>query len=351
MKQFTSSALCLIAALFADIQSGSGQVINASVPNVSSRATTSRAVPAPKPVAVVKPAIAPRLAPMPTSFVPRNGASYVPRTVGQSAPNLLPNYPVVAPRLNPAVATINTQRIPRMGGQEPITLDPATRQNELRTLAAMRERRGFVDRQGNLLDPAMREQRATVTNNRTPATINAQRHVTAQDPAARPQVETREPPKDVPGKKGHHKNDRISYGDVFRRHWHEWHDRNWWHDHCDTIVFVTTGYYFLEGSYWYPAYGYDPLQSYYDYDGPVYTYGNLLPDEVIANVQTALQEAGYYFGAITGSLNFETRAALANFQRDYSLQITGAIDEATVESLGLGQSAVYESADVPNSSY
>ncbi|PYJ41446.1 MAG: hypothetical protein DME80_13745, partial [Verrucomicrobia bacterium] len=87
------------------------------------------------------------------------------------------------------------------------------------------------------------------------------------------------------------------------------------------------------------------------YDGPVYTYSNLLPDEVIANVQTALQEAGYYSGAITGSLNFETRGALANFQRDYGLQITGAIDEATVESLGLGQSEVYQSADVPNSSY
>jgi Putative peptidoglycan binding domain len=352
MNEFRFSALCLIAALFAGIQSGSGQIINATVPNVSSRPAPSRAAPAPKAFGVVNPAIAPRVAPRLTSFILRNGAaSYVPRAVGQSAPNLLPNYPVVARSLNPTVAAINTQRVLRMAGQEPIALDPTTRQNELRALTAMRERRGFVDRQGNLLDPAKREQRAFGTDNRTPATINAPRHVTAQDPAARPQVETRESPKDVPGKKGHNKNDRISYGDAFRRHWHERHDRNWWHDHCETIVFVSTGYYFLEGSYWYPAYGYDPLQSYYDYDGPVYTYSNLLPDEVIANVQTALQEAGYYFGAITGSLNFETRGALANFQRDYGLQITGAIDEATVESLGLGQSEVYQSADVLNSSY
>jgi len=56
---------------------------------------------------------------------------------------------------------------------------------------------------------------------------------------------------------------------------------------------------------------------------------------VIANVQTALQNAGYYFGAITGSLSFETRAALANFQRDYGLPISGAIDEPTVQTLGL----------------
>ena len=104
---------------------------------------------------------------------------------------------------------------------------------------------------------------------------------------------------------------------------------------CETIVFVNTGYYFLDGSYWYPAYGYDPLQTYYDYDGPVYTYSNLLPDEVIANVQTALQDAGYYFGSITGSLSVDTRAAIANFQRDYGLSITGAIDEETVEALGL----------------
>jgi peptidoglycan hydrolase-like protein with peptidoglycan-binding domain len=91
----------------------------------------------------------------------------------------------------------------------------------------------------------------------------------------------------------------------------------------------------LDAGYWYPALGYDPFNNYYDYDGPVYTYGNLLPDQVIANVQEALQEAGYYGGPITGSLNVETRAAIANFQRDYGLLITGAIDQPTIESLGL----------------
>ena len=350
MKEFRFSALCLIAALFAGVQSGSGQVMNANVPSVSSRPVPSRGAPAPKAFGVVNPAIAPPVAPRPTSFIPRTGGSYLPRSVGQPAPNLLPNYPVVARSLKPIFAAINPQRIQRVEGQEPITLDPTARQNELPTLAAP-ERRGFVDRQGNLLDPAVGEQRAFGADNRTLATINARPHLITQNPAARPQVETRESPKDVPEKKGANKNDRIRYSDAFRRHWHERHDRNWWHDHCDTIVFVTTGYYFLDGSYWYPAYGYDPSQSYYDFDGPVYTYGNLLPDEVIANVQTALQEAGYYFGAITGSLGLETRGALANFQRDNGLPITGAIDESTVESLGLGESAVYQVGDVSNSSY
>ena len=307
MKEFKFSALCLIAALFPSIHTASGQVINASVQNVSSRPVPRRAAPAARPIA--NPAIAPHVVPRPTGFVPR--------TVGQSAPNLLPNYPVVPRSLNPAVGAINGQRIRRIDGREPITIDPATRQNELRTLAAMRERR------------------AIGTGNRTLAAINAQRPVMTHDPAARPQLETPESAADLARTKWHNRNDRPGDSDALRRHRHEWHDRNWWHGHCDTIVFVSTGYYFLDGSYWYPAWGYDPLQSYYDYDGPIYTYGNLLPDEVIANVQVTLQDAGYYFGAITGSLNFETRTALANFQRDYGLPITGAIDEATVETLGL----------------
>jgi len=68
---------------------------------------------------------------------------------------------------------------------------------------------------------------------------------------------------------------------------------------------------------------------------PIYTYSNLLPDEAIANVQVALQDVGYYFGPATGSLSVETRAALANYQRDPGLIITGAIDQPTIESLGL----------------
>jgi hypothetical protein len=167
--------------------------------------------------------------------------------------------------------------------------------------------------------------------------IDPQQRVTNRDPEAGPQPEKPGALKDAHGKKWRNRKDRTGFDEAFRRHWHESHDRNWWHDHCATIVFVNTGYYFLDGSYWYPAYGYDPLQSYYDYDGPIYTYGNLLPDEVIGNVQTALQDAGYYYGSITGSLSVDTRAAIANFQRDYGLPITGAIDEPTVEALGLYQ--------------
>jgi hypothetical protein len=236
-------------------------------------------------------------------------------------------------------------------------LDPATSQNEIHTLAAMRPLRGLGQgQQADILDATtrdtelrtlepMRERRTFGPNNHIVATIDPQRHLKHGDPGAGPQQDKPDGPKDGHGKKWHNKKDHVSFDDAFRRHWHEWHDRNWWHDNCQTIVFVNTGYYFLDGSYWYPAYGYDPMQTYYDYDGPVYTYSNLLPDEVIANVQTALQGAGYYYGPITGSLSVDTRAAIANFQRDYGLTITGAIDESTVEALGLAQTDDYYQTD------
>ena len=161
--------------------------------------------------------------------------------------------------------------------------------------------------------------------------------VTTHDPQPlAPEPGRREPGQNVaPRTQDHNRGNHRSYYDALRAHQREWHNRDWWQEHCPTIVFVNTGYYFLDGSYWYPAFGYDPLNSNYDYDGPIYTDGNLLPDEMIANVQSALQEAGYYDGPVTGSLNVETRAALANFQRDQGLEITEAIDESTVELLGL----------------
>ena len=152
---------------------------------------------------------------------------------------------------------------------------------------------------------------------------------TSDEPSPRETLQSK------PRHEGHSNKQHRSFSDAFRCHRHEWRDRNWWKQNCNTIVFVNSGYYFLDAGYWYPAWGYDPVNTYYDYDGPIYTYGNLLPDQVIANVQEALQGAGYYFGAVTGSLNVETRAALANFQRDYGLPITGAIDQPTIETLGL----------------
>jgi len=56
---------------------------------------------------------------------------------------------------------------------------------------------------------------------------------------------------------------------------------------------------------------------------------------VIANVQSTLQAQGYYNGAIDGVLGSGTRAALASYQSDHNLYGTAAIDEPTLESLGM----------------
>ena len=95
------------------------------------------------------------------------------------------------------------------------------------------------------------------------------------------------------------------------------------------------GYYYWDGGYWYPAWGYDPAVSFYAFDGPIYSYYNLPPDQVIVNVQTELQDQGYYTGDVDGQLGPQTRDALAAYQSDHNLEVTSAVDEPTVESLGL----------------
>jgi nuclear transport factor 2 (NTF2) superfamily protein len=120
---------------------------------------------------------------------------------------------------------------------------------------------------------------------------------------------------------------------VFRNYKCEWHDHDWWIGHHNRIVVCFGAPYFFNAGYWYPAWGYDPGASYV-YDGPVYAYNNLPPDQVIANVQSALQEQGYYQGEVDGVLGPLTRAALASYQEANGLYTTSAIDEPTLESLG-----------------
>lgn len=122
---------------------------------------------------------------------------------------------------------------------------------------------------------------------------------------------------------------------AFRAYRAQWHDRNWWRHHHTRIVLIGGGWYFWNAGWWYPAWGYDPGYAYYPYDGPIYAYNDLPPDQVIANVQASLQEQGYYQGEVDGLLGPLTRAALADYQRDHGLYTTAAIDEPTLEALGL----------------
>jgi hypothetical protein len=127
----------------------------------------------------------------------------------------------------------------------------------------------------------------------------------------------------------------VAYSQALSRYQHLRHTRFWWRNHFTTIVLVGGGYYYWDAGYWFPAWGYDPSYQSYEYDGPIYTYGNLLPDQVIANVQRALQDRGYYGGGVSGALSPTTRRALSAFQQDEGLEVNGVVDGPTVYALGL----------------
>jgi Putative peptidoglycan binding domain len=138
------------------------------------------------------------------------------------------------------------------------------------------------------------------------------------------------------------------------------HDANWhrdWNKHRfhrhNGLVFV-----FLDGFWWglspayfpwayYPYYAYDdnPYDYYsspYDYydhdDQSAYTdsdqYGN---SATLSAVQSELAKLGYYQGQIDGVEGDETQAALAHYQQDHDLSVTGTLTAATLQSLGLAR--------------
>jgi hypothetical protein len=159
-----------------------------------------------------------------------------------------------------------------------------------------------------------------------------------------------------------------------RNHASERHDGNWhrdWDRHHSHFhnkkVFV-----FIGGFWWgldpwlYPYYAYDyyPYDDYgynpydysygspYDYSANPYDYYNYAPYDdneqpgysgsdqslgsaTVSTVQSELAKLGYYNGAIDGALGDETEAALARYQQDRDLSVTGTVDAATLQSLGI----------------
>ena len=63
--------------------------------------------------------------------------------------------------------------------------------------------------------------------------------------------------------------------------------------------------------------------------------GQMDPISEPSGVQKRLRNLGYYHGACEGGYDDETRAALASFQRDCGLPITGDPDESTLDKLEL----------------
>lgn len=128
---------------------------------------------------------------------------------------------------------------------------------------------------------------------------------------------------------------RLSFDEARARMTRERHDRAWWNERYNRIVRAGTGFYVFDEGYWLPALGYDPDADIYAYEGPIYALGNMTPDQEVAAVQERLEADGYYSGSITGVLDSGTQQAIAKFQADSGLLATGAIDQPTIEALGL----------------
>ena len=123
---------------------------------------------------------------------------------------------------------------------------------------------------------------------------------------------------------------------AFRSYHPQMHDQGWYRARYSRVELIGGGYYYWNAGYWYPAWGYNPSVSYYVYDGPIYVGSQAEPpDRVIADVQAALQDQGYYQGEVDGLLGPLTRQALTGYQSDNGLYTTAAIDEPTLASLGL----------------
>jgi len=66
---------------------------------------------------------------------------------------------------------------------------------------------------------------------------------------------------------------------VFRNYTATWDDADWWRNHHTRIVFACGGWYYWHANYWFPAWGYNS-EAAYVYDGPIYAFNNLEPDQV-----------------------------------------------------------------------
>ena len=133
----------------------------------------------------------------------------------------------------------------------------------------------------------------------------------------------------------------------WQRNWNRNRDYVWHGHHCRFIngswVIFDFGFYpwwpygypydYYADDYYPYQYGYDP--GYYDSSVYQNGYGDVYADSTIAAVQQQLAREGYYRGQIDGVLGPETRAAIAQFQNNHGLRVTGALTTDTLGALGL----------------
>lgn len=144
--------------------------------------------------------------------------------------------------------------------------------------------------------------------------------------------------------------------------WRNW-DRSrdhWWNGH--RCHFFNGAWFIFDVGfdpwwpYWYYPYDYYgygyPYPYSYGYDNDPGYYGSGVYDDqnsyvdqtgnsTIAAVQERLAREGYYRGQIDGVFGSETRAAIAEFQSNHGLRVSGAVTNETLAALGLRQVASY----------
>jgi hypothetical protein len=111
------------------------------------------------------------------------------------------------------------------------------------------------------------------------------------------------------------------------RHWdhnriHEWNDHRY-HWYNNAWVIINPGF----------GYGYD--NGYYGSPGVYYDSGYQGGGSLAAEVQHELARQGYNPGPADGVIGPQTRDAIAGYQRDHGLSVTGRIDTPLVRELGL----------------
>ena len=144
---------------------------------------------------------------------------------------------------------------------------------------------------------------------------------------------------------------------VFAQHsagWHRDWNRNsehWWNGH--RCRFVNGSWFIFDVGFdpwwpdwWYPydyyGYGYYPYG--YGYGADVYDngdyydqggYADQYSDSTVAAAQERLAQQGYYRGQVDGVFGGETRRAVARYQTNHGLRVTGSLTTDTLQALGV----------------
>jgi N-acetylmuramoyl-L-alanine amidase len=111
---------------------------------------------------------------------------------------------------------------------------------------------------------------------------------------------------------------------TWNNHRYRWYNNDW--------VIVTGGGVYGDPSYYYPTQYYS--DSYYDVPEPT-TFAYSTTDGLASAVQSELARLGYNPGVIDGVLGPQTRNAIAQFQSDRRLAVTGRIDRPLLDALDL----------------